>query len=186
MAGESESSTREVSDAAQVRDGESVTNRSVDLRPVRRSWLEAHSVEVVFTLLVAVAFAYTVRITSHFYYFADDWQVLQQAGSVSRFLDPYNGSLSLVSMVNDRVLAEVFGLRYTPERVVGLLVLYSIPVTFLFTTRRYLTAPVAPRSWRCRCCSTASTSRSFPANESQRRPLGDCGRRRRGEPGASR
>ena len=60
-----------------------------------------------------------------------------------RFLVPYNGSLSLVSMANDRLLAEVFGLRYTPERVVGLLVLFAIPAGYFATTRRFLTALLA-------------------------------------------
>jgi len=100
-------------------------------------------VEIAFGLLTALAFIDAVRLTRGFYYFQDDWRVLAQAGSVSRFLEPYNNSLSLPSMVIDRGLAELFGMNYAPERVLATFVLFAIAPLYFFTTRRYLTAPVA-------------------------------------------
>ncbi len=106
-------------------------------------WLGSHAVEIVFVLLVVGTYVYALRITRHGYFFADEWRVIVQAGSVRGMFDQYNNSLSLATMVLDRGLVELFGFAYTPFRVVGLGVLFAVPLTYFLTTRRQLGAVLA-------------------------------------------
>jgi hypothetical protein len=108
-----------------------------------RSWLASHPVEIVFALLVAVAFAYSLRITRQSYFFSDDWRLITQAGSLRGMFRPYNDHLSIIILSNYRALVEVFGFAYTPFRVLGLLGLFAVPVGYFATTRRQFGAPLA-------------------------------------------
>ncbi len=107
------------------------------------SWLADHTVEVVFVLLVLAAFLYSLRITHGSYFFADEWEILHRNGSFAHLFDPYNDSLSLVTMTLDRLLVEIFGVDYTPFRVVGLLALYLVPLGYFLTTRTRFGAVLA-------------------------------------------
>lgn len=107
------------------------------------SWLRSHPVEIIFALLCVAAFAYELRITRESYFYLDDWVSAQQAGSVSLLLKPYNDALLVVSLVNYRVLLELFGFTYTPFRVVGMACFVGIPFAYFVTTRRRFGAPVA-------------------------------------------
>lgn len=106
-------------------------------------WLADHAVDVVFVVFVVATFVYSVRITKGSFFFADEWRILGRVGSVGRMFDEYNDSLSVVTMVLDRVLVEAFGMTYTPFRVVGLAALYLVPLTYFFTTRSRFGAIVA-------------------------------------------
>jgi hypothetical protein len=107
------------------------------------SWLAAHPVEVAFGLLVVIAFAYALRITGHSYFWADDFPVIRQGGSAAGLLDPYNNALSLVSVLSDHVLVEVFGFHHSPFQVLGLLGLFAVPSAYFLTTRRQFGAVLA-------------------------------------------
>lgn len=107
------------------------------------AWIADHAVEIVFGLLVLGAFAYSLRITSGAYFYADEWRILDRSQWIGRVLEPYNSSLSVVTMLLDRALAEIFGLGYTSFRVVGLLALYAVPLTYFLTTRSRFGAVLA-------------------------------------------
>ncbi len=106
-------------------------------------WIADHAVEIVFVLLVLGAFAYSLRITSGAYFYADEWRILDRSQWIGRVLEPYNSSLSVVTMLLDRGLAETFGLGYTPFRVVSLAALFGVPLTYFFTTRSRFGAVLA-------------------------------------------
>ena len=105
--------------------------------------LRRHPVEIVITLLCAAAFVYELRITHASFFYLDDWLFIRQSASTSQWLDAYNSALALSSVVTDRALIELFGFRYTPFRVVGLLCLTAVPLTYFWTTRRQFGAPLA-------------------------------------------
>ena len=107
------------------------------------SWLASNAVEIVFIVLVVGAFAYSLRITRQAFFFADEWRVIRQAGSFTGMFDQYNHSLSVVTMILDRSLVELFGFTYTPFRVVGLACLFAVPLTYFLTTRRQFGAVLA-------------------------------------------
>lgn len=107
------------------------------------SWLANHPVEIVFAALVGAAFAELLRITSDGYFLFDDWRLILEGGSFRGMLQPYNDHLSVTILAVYRALIEVFGFYYTPFRVVGLLCLVAVPVTFFWTTRRLLGPPLA-------------------------------------------
>lgn len=107
------------------------------------SWLASHPVDVVFALLVTAAFAYTLHITRWSYFWADDWLLIRQAGSVRGLFRPYNGHLSIIILGTYRVLLGGFGFAHTPIRVVSLMGLLAVPSGYFLTTRRQFGATLA-------------------------------------------
>lgn len=108
-----------------------------------RLWLPSHPVEVVFGLMLVVAFAYSLRITGQSYFWADDWRYFQQAGSLGGFFEPYNNHLSLLILGGYRLLIQAFGFTFTPFRVMGMLCLLANPAAYFLTTRRQFGAALA-------------------------------------------
>ncbi len=96
----------------------------------------SRAVEVAFGLLVAGAFFYTLHLTDHFYFYADDWLLIKQAGSVRGLFEPYNDHLSIIILGLWRAFVGGFGFDYAPFRVAGALVLFAVPSAFFVTTRR--------------------------------------------------
>ena len=116
--------------------------------PARRErgfapWLAAHAVDIVFVLLVVVAFAYTVHLTHQSFYYADDWRLITQAQSLGGLFKPYNDHFSFIILATYRLLFELFGFGYTAARVVGFAALFAVPLAYFFTTRRQFGAPLA-------------------------------------------
>jgi hypothetical protein len=107
------------------------------------AWLRDHAVEVVFVLLAAFWFWYVMRISSRFYFWADDLKLIQRGRSWSGMIRPYNGALALSSSLFDRISAEVGGLSYGAFLIPGALCIVAVPLSYFFTTRRQLGAAVA-------------------------------------------
>ncbi len=105
-------------------------------RAGRSSSAATHAVDVVFVLLVIVAYVYSVRITNHSYFWLDEWLLMKQGRSLSGLFDQYNGHLSFWILSEYRLLPQLFGFNYTPIRVVGFASLYAVPLTYYLTTRR--------------------------------------------------
>ncbi len=102
-----------------------------------------HPVEIVFAVLVAVAFVYTVHLNRRFYFYADDWLVIRQAGSFRGIVRPYNNQLSIFSLGAWRVFVIAGGFDYTLFRVAGALSFFAIPTAYFFTMRRQFGAVLA-------------------------------------------
>ena len=124
------------------------------------SWLASHPVEVVFALLLIVAFAYELRITRGAYFFWDEWNLINQGGSLGGMFDPFHQALGFVIILHYRVLTELFGFDYTPVRVVALIGFVSVSAAYFLTTRRQFGAPLAallalPLLWVGRYVSTS-------------------------------
>ena len=107
------------------------------------SWMAAHAVEVVFAVIIGAVFVWFFRVGAGMYFIGDDWPLLFQGGSFRGMLDPYNDHLSVTILALYRILIEGFGFSYWPFRVVGLVCLLMVPVTYFVTTRRLLSPPVA-------------------------------------------
>ncbi len=86
---------------------------------------------------------YVPRLNRGSYVLSDDLPVLQQAGSWGHMLKPYNGALSLVSMLVYRACAEVGHLSYAPFLIAGAVSFVAVPLSYFFTSRRQLGPPVA-------------------------------------------
>ena len=106
-------------------------------------WLGAHPVELVFVVMVGAWLTYVVRLTRRLYFWSDDLRIIEQARSWTGILKPYNGALTVPTLLIDRVSAEFEHLSYTPFIVSGALFLVAPPVAFFFTARRELGPPLA-------------------------------------------
>ena len=107
------------------------------------SWFASHPVEIVFALLVVAAFAYSLRLTRGYFFFADDWLLVKQGSSAGGLFRAYNDQLIVSQITTYRVLAELSGFAFTPFRVVGLVGLFAVPAGYFLTTRRQFGAVVA-------------------------------------------
>ena len=113
-------------------------------RPVKAyDCLATHAVELIFMLLAAGWLWYVLRLSRKFYFWSDDLLVIQQAGSWGRLLKPYNGALSLMSLLIDRGAAELGHFSYTPFMIAGALSILAVPVSYFFTTKRQFGPPLA-------------------------------------------
>src|SRR5262245_16055697 len=101
-------------------------------------WLEAHAIDLTFTAIAAAWLAYLLHLMRDISYWSDDLLVIEQASSADGFLKKYNGALSVVSMIIDRVGIEIGHFAYWPFIWAGALALLSVPVAYFVTTRRYL------------------------------------------------
>ena len=99
--------------------------------------------DVVFVLLVIVAFVYTVRITNNSFFWLDDWGLMKQGRSLSGLFDQHNGHLSVLIVSEYRLLPQLFGFNYAPVRVVGFASLFAVPLAYYLTTRRQFGAVLA-------------------------------------------
>lgn len=117
--------------------------RAGDRRVKAYDWLTTHVVEVAFMLLAAGWLWYVLRLTRKLYFWSDDLVVIQQAGSWDRLLKPYNGALSLTSLLIDRGAAELGHFSYTPFMIAGVLSILAVPVSYFFTTKRQFGPPLA-------------------------------------------
>jgi hypothetical protein len=108
-----------------------------------RSWLADHPVDLAVGAMVIAAFGYAFRLTGSSYFWADDLRLIRQGGSLGGLVDQYNGHLSVVILTVYRGLIEIAGFSYAPFRVVGFLILLSVPMAYYLTTKGRLTPPVA-------------------------------------------
>lgn len=106
-------------------------------------WLLEHAVDLAFLAIAAAWFTYALRLSRGWYFWSDDLAVIHQSGSWNKLLQPYNGALSLVSLIVDRVAAEVGHLSFTPFAVAGALSILAVALSYFFTTRRQFGPPLA-------------------------------------------
>ncbi len=99
--------------------------------------------EIVFALLVVAAFAYSLRISRSFYFYVDDWRGFEQGTSLGGLFRPYNDQMGVVIIGTYRALAELFGIAFTPFRVLGIVGLFTVPAAYFLTTRRQFGAVLA-------------------------------------------
>lgn len=101
------------------------------------------AVHIVFGIAVVATFVYALWVTRHYYFWVDDWRLVSQSGSVGGIVGDYNGHLSVVILGIYRVLIEIFGFSYLPFRVVGLVCLLAVPVSYYLTNRRQMSPALA-------------------------------------------
>lgn len=104
------------------------------IRPLR--WLAAHPADLGFAFVVSLWMFDSLRITREYYFWADDLRLIDQGGTWSGLIDPYNGHLSVIILAVYRTIAEVFGVTFRPLQIVGVLALVAVPVSYYLTTRR--------------------------------------------------
>jgi hypothetical protein len=103
----------------------------------------SHTVDVAFGLLTAAWVWYLLHLTRSFYFWTDDLRVLEQAGSWSGFLKPFHQALALPSLALSRASAGVGHLSYFPYRLLFVVSLAAVSVTYYLTTRRQFGPPLA-------------------------------------------
>jgi hypothetical protein len=103
----------------------------------------SHTVDIALGLLTAAWAWYLLRLTRSFYFWADDLRVLKQAGSWSGFLKPFHQALALPSLALSRTSASVGHLSYFPYRLLFVVFLAAVSVTYYLTTRRLFGPPLA-------------------------------------------
>jgi hypothetical protein len=93
--------------------------------------------------MVGAWLTYAVRLTRQFYFWSDDLRIIEQSRSWTGILKPYDGALTVPTLLIDRVSAEFAHLSYTPFIVSGAVFLVAAPIAFFFTARRELGPPLA-------------------------------------------
>jgi len=105
-------------------------------RPPARQRFETSWIDLVFALAVgATAIAY-LNLSRNTYFSGEDWPLSLRGYSLSDYLQPYNGHLSIVTLATYRVLFKVFGFEtYAPWRFVGVVAILSAPVALYCIAR---------------------------------------------------
>jgi hypothetical protein len=114
----------------------------IPTRSPRRFAPKLSAVDIVFGLTVAASAVAYFSLSRRAYFSSDDWHMALRGRSVSDFLEPYNGHLSVVPIAVYRTLYAVFGFEtYVPWRLVAHLCLISVAVA-LFLVMRARTGPL--------------------------------------------
>ncbi|MEO7572973.1 MAG: hypothetical protein ABIX10_11120, partial [Acidimicrobiales bacterium] len=94
--------------------------------------------DIAYAGFLIAFFVFALRATGDYFFWWDDWLLVRQSGSFEGMVDQYNGHLSVVILAVYRVLVELFGLDYGPFRVVGLICLFLVPISYYLVNRGQL------------------------------------------------
>ena len=101
-------------------------------------------VDAAFGLVLAATFFTYMRLTSGYFFWADDWQLARRGHSLGDFFRPYNEHLTIVPIAIYRVVFAVFGFHtYVPLRFVVVASVCAISLAMYWLARARIGAVLA-------------------------------------------
>lgn len=100
--------------------------------------------DVLFGVMVVAVTMWYARLYSNSFFQADDWRIMGRPQGLSHLLEPHNGHLSAVPLLEMQALLHTVGLRsYMPYTLVGLASFAAVAVAVYVLARARVGRPLA-------------------------------------------